>query len=532
MVRCNSPLDDKNALPPEHETRAHNARYARRLINLAWLIEIVLVTTGLGIALAQTQDAWATAGFVQAFPVFAVFLILAIVELAKIPATTVIFHARGIVRVLALLGLLVAAAISFETVFNGFERFVHHTTKKVSNANAELQAIYSEIARLQSTSFESEISGEAIAEADKKQRALLELRVSNADAAVSAAIQNLESSKTRDLRVQLDRVLEQQNDAGRIAGEEWQKEQEWIMQRLESEAIDSRTRGQLNARMRSMPAKQNVVAAARVAFDDTVKNLNAEIKASIQVPSEQALKIVAARQAERDRAIEALAEFDREARDRERRRTEALINLQADKAKRAALIEELEANAVQAERVLFAAANGSQMHRWASAVFQTNPEEIQDHQAKTVGTAFGIFLGVVAALTGSSVAMYAEWFRMRGVAPVVVKEEVSVEVIVEKEVEKPIEVEVPTTVYKYVPVPIGDDPSDTIADILDVLPDEAAESLKSQLPDGFGVFKGDSLSRKVSDDAPKHTLSKSKSASYGPNESTTKDAGGSYARAA
>lgn len=532
MVRCNSTLDDKNALLPEREMRAHNARYAGRLKNLAWLIEIVLVTAGLGIALAQTQDAWATAGFVQSFPVFAVFLILAIVELAKIPATTVIFHARGIVRVLALLGLLVAAGISFETVFNGFERFVHHTTQKVSDARAELQEIESEIARLQSTSFESEISGEAIEEADKKQRDLLEQRVSSAEAAVSAASQNLESSKTKDLRLQLNRVLQQQNDAGRIAGDEWQKEQEWIMQRLESEAIDSRTRGQLNARMRSMPAKQNVVAAARAEFDDTVKNLNAEIEASIQAPSEQALKIVAARQAERDRAMEALAAFDKEARARERSRTEALINLQADKAKRAALIEELEANAVQAERALSAAANGSQMHRWASAVFKINPEEVQDHQAKTVGTAFGVFLGVVAALTGSSVAMYAEWFRMRGVAPVVVKEEVPVEVIVEKEVEKPVEVEVPTTVYKYVPVPIGDDPSDTIAAILDILPDEAAESLKSQLPDGFGIFKGDSPNRKVSNDDSKHTVSGSNSASSGPNESKTKDAGGSYARAA
>lgn len=533
MVQCDPKPYEPHASLTDRDTRAHNARYARDLKILAWIIELVLVTAGLGIALAQTQDAWATSGFIQSFPVFAVFLILAIVELAKIPATTVIFHARGIVRVLAMIGLLVAAGISFETVFNGFERFVHHTTEKVSDARAELQEIENEIDRLQSTSFESERTGQAIAAADQEQRSLLEKRVSDAEAAVTTANQNLESSKTKDLRAQLNRVLQQQNEAGRIAGDEWQKEQEWIMQRLESEAIDSRTRGQLNARMRSMPAKQNVVAAARAEFDDTVKELNTKIEASIKAPSEQALKLLAARQADRDRAVEALAEFDKEARTRERSRTEALIALQADKEKRAALIEELEADAVHAERAVSAAATGSQMHRWASTVFKTNPENVEDHQAKTVGTAFGVFLGFVAALTGSSVAMYAEWFRMKGIKPVIVKEEVPVERVVEKEVEKPVEVEVPTTIYKYVPVPIGDDPSDTIASILESLPDEAAENLKSQLPEGFGISKDDTPGTDAHGGNSLGGVMQSTSSSLKQDKILTKhNGGGSHERAA
>jgi hypothetical protein len=328
-------------------------------------------------------------------------------------------------------------------------------------------------------------------------------------------------------------VLQQQNEAGRIAGKEWQKEQEWIMQRLESEAIDARTRAQLNARMRSMPAKQNVVARARAEFDDTVKDLNGKIEASIQEPSEQALKLLSARQEERDRAVSDLAEFDKEARVRERNRTEALIGLQADKAKRAALIEQLEADAVQAERAVSAAATGSQMHRWASTVFKTNPENVEDHQAKTVGTAFGVFLGLVAALTGSSVAMYAEWFRVRGIAPVVVKEEVPVDVVVEKEVEKEVEVEVPTTVYKYVPVPIGDDPSHAIASILDSLPEEAADGLKSQLPEGFGIFKDASPDTDAHGYRHSDGKAASTSSSTRNHKNLTQDNGGaSYERAA
>ena len=60
----------------------------------------------------------------QAVPILGVFVVLAAVELAKIPAATVVFLARGMARYLALVGLLIATLMSFETVFNGIERYV------------------------------------------------------------------------------------------------------------------------------------------------------------------------------------------------------------------------------------------------------------------------------------------------------------------------------------------------------------------------------------------------------------------------
>ena len=73
----------------------------------------------------------------------------------------------------------------------------------------------------------------------------------------------------------------------------------------------------------------------------------------------------------------------------------------------------------------------------------------------------------VGALTGASVAMYSEWFRTRGIQPRIV--------------EKKVEVEVPTIVYKYVPVPIGDNLQEEVDGILQALPPDAAKELRSQL---------------------------------------------------
>jgi hypothetical protein len=113
----------QEATAPGSDMRAHNLIYAARLKNLAWFIEIVLVSVGLGIAFAQAVSIPNGSGLVQTFPVFGVFLVLAVVELAKIPAATVVFHAKSWHKLLPLVGLLVASLISFETIFNGFERY-------------------------------------------------------------------------------------------------------------------------------------------------------------------------------------------------------------------------------------------------------------------------------------------------------------------------------------------------------------------------------------------------------------------------
>ncbi|MEQ9694122.1 hypothetical protein [Shimia sp. SDUM112013] len=471
---------------PEAETlRQENRQWAGKLILLAWTIEIVLVTVGLGVAFAQATSVPAGSSFAQAVPVFGVFVVLAAVELAKIPAATVVFHARGIARYLALCGLFVASVISFETVFNGIERYVHVTTAPVSEARATHQKLLGEIASLKSVALEDDLTGDDIAAVDAERLAQLEQSLAMRENALQTARENLESSETRELKAQLANLLQQQDEAGEAAAQAWQQEQEWIMTRLNGDGIDNRTRAQLNNRMRTMPAKQSVITEARVMFDAEIMKLNQEVEASITQPSPEALADVETKKAERDEAAATLAAFERDSAARASERMTALLGIQAAKTERSRNIEALEAEAVEAENNIAHAANLSQMHRWASFVFGVEPGAVQDNQAKRVGAVFGAILGIVAALTGSTVAMYSQWFRVRGMQPVIRTEQVEIEKIIEKEIEVPVEVEVPVLKHVYVPVPVGGDVEDDINAILEALPPDAAEDLRRQLAAGF-----------------------------------------------
>ena len=71
-------------------------------------------------------------------------------------AALITFHARGWAKLLAFVALVVASAISFETVFNGFERFAHVTTAPVAAARLRQAAIEAEIGGLSETTLDTE----------------------------------------------------------------------------------------------------------------------------------------------------------------------------------------------------------------------------------------------------------------------------------------------------------------------------------------------------------------------------------------
>lgn len=458
-----------------------NLSRAKKLSVLAWSIEIVLVSVGLSVAFAQAASMPSGTSPIQAVPVFGVFVALAAVELAKIPAATVAFHAKRWTRVFALCGLLVTSIISFETIFNGFERFVHATTAPVVSARIELAEINDEIKGAESVALESETNGTSVDQADAKQRQLLTDSLKSYNQVLAEAVSNLESTETRELRVQLAGVLKQQQAAGDAAAESWQNEQKSIMDRLASDDITERLRSQLNGRMYSMPAQQVAVAAARAVKDAEVQSLNEKIKASISEPSAESKMAAKRAQADRDLAAKALQDFEVESNSRAANRIQGLVDAETVSRARSVQIEALERDAVAAQKKVAEMADNAQMYRWASFIFGMNASEVPDDKAKQVGAAFGFMLALVGALTGSSVAMYSEWFRVRGVAPRIEVRNVRVEVIVEKEIEKRVEVEVPTIKYTYVPIPIGEDVDDAVASILNALPEEAASQLRGQL---------------------------------------------------
>ncbi|MCV2890673.1 coiled-coil domain-containing protein [Ruegeria aquimaris] len=477
-----TPVSEREA----HELRAENQKWATKLFWLGWFIEIVLVSVGLGVAFAQAASIPGGTSLLQAVPVFGVFVVLSAVELAKIPAATVVFHARGMARYLALGGLLVASVISFETVFNGIERYAHVTTHPVSVARDHHAALLGEIEQLRH-SGQDDLTGDDIARADAERMAQLEQALAIRDRALQDARADLESQETRELKAQLANLIQQQNEAGDQAGADWQEYMDDLRSRASDASLSNDMRSYAERVIRQQPKKVTVVDAARAKFDAEILKLNQAIEGSITEPSPEALENVARKQAERDAAAQALTAFERDSSRRADERTATLQDIQSDKAERSRQIEALEAEAVVAQREIAYAAQLSQMHRWASFVFGVEPSEVQDNQAKAIGAIFGAVLGVVASLTGASVAMYSQWFHVRGVQPVVRIQEVAVEKIVEKEVEVTREVEVPVLHHVYVPVPVGNDLEQELDAILEALPPEAARALRDQLASGFAA---------------------------------------------
>ena len=133
------------------------------LLRMAWTIEIAVAIIGFTIGLiimkgTQTEQGTSqlVSGFsflgsmtLNDFSIGLIFMIVAIVELTKIPlATAVYYSARLSWRIIFIIGLLLVNISTFETIVTGFERINRERTKVVSNYITEYHSILTEIENL------------------------------------------------------------------------------------------------------------------------------------------------------------------------------------------------------------------------------------------------------------------------------------------------------------------------------------------------------------------------------------------------
>lgn len=103
-----------------------------QLLRAAWTVEVVAVLLGLGISIAVGLDGWeslqdsdrsAVVVWMNVLISAAPFLLVALVELTKIPISGAAYYAaRWYWKVLFTFGLIFVAFVTFETMFNGLER--------------------------------------------------------------------------------------------------------------------------------------------------------------------------------------------------------------------------------------------------------------------------------------------------------------------------------------------------------------------------------------------------------------------------
>lgn len=95
--------------------------HSTRKYKLAWALEILVVTIGLAISITLALESRGALGWSSIIVTVGPFVVVALVELCKIPLASALYFSRKS-KILYLIFALFVSAITFETLFNGFER--------------------------------------------------------------------------------------------------------------------------------------------------------------------------------------------------------------------------------------------------------------------------------------------------------------------------------------------------------------------------------------------------------------------------
>ena len=141
-------------------SQAQVSYYADFLVKLAWVVEILAVAIGLTISVVMGLATYASfeqssgSGFIEGSAAILVtalpFILIAVVELCKIPLVFAFMAVKNLFwRVLFLLFVLFLCLITFETMFNGFERNFANLNRAIDERTVENANLDSEIALLE-----------------------------------------------------------------------------------------------------------------------------------------------------------------------------------------------------------------------------------------------------------------------------------------------------------------------------------------------------------------------------------------------
>lgn len=196
------------------------AEYGKKILYVAWAVEILAAIIGLTIAAATAYDAYRgienpdTSHLINALIGALPFLIIAVIEPTKIPLAGGFYKTRALGwKILILCALLGLTGVTFETMFNGLERNLTNVTRKVVDAENQIQFLGDQL--------------------DEKVRKLAELENTSETSVTSDLSTELEAqtatfnefveSENNSLNEQIKPILEMkrslQNSFAQLAGE-------------------------------------------------------------------------------------------------------------------------------------------------------------------------------------------------------------------------------------------------------------------------------------------------------------------------
>ena len=142
------------------------------LLKMAWTVEILVAVIGVCIAIIVVKQAQGAKDIddlagravnLSDLTFGAIFFIVAIVELTKIPLATAVYYSVRIYwKIIFLIGLLLVNVSTFETIVTGFERINRERTKIIDKKIVKYHSISTQISQLQENTevraFDSDIN--------------------------------------------------------------------------------------------------------------------------------------------------------------------------------------------------------------------------------------------------------------------------------------------------------------------------------------------------------------------------------------
>lgn len=445
----------------------------KKIMSVAVVAEALIIATGLGLAASQAMAAYEDhadlilVASAASFPV-----LLASLELLKIPAAIAVYKARWFMKPVAAILLIAGAVATFETMSGASLTWFKSTQFAVTSAQAELSAMKDR----------AEI-GNAV---DAGVTEDLQSAIDAIDQQLAAA--SPLTAQLEQVRADLAIAMDARSEARQTAAAEYDKTQEILQERISNGGADG---AEAAKAQRVLPARPNFIDARMEEWDASYGADNAAEIARLRSQRD----IIVSQMATENSSPATLA-LQAQRADLQRQLGEALSARQNE-----ALVQiDLKAQIQIQELRVAELASASLVYDAASKVYGKPAAQVTSDEANTVtfwiitlsasAVALATSLGTLIAThmaeeprQGVTIAqLLRKWWVMRKwTRKHTVEVPVEIPVEVEKEVEKIVEKEVPTLRYTYVPVPVGEDVQDAVDAILEALPADAAAELRGKL---------------------------------------------------
>ncbi|MDC1000978.1 hypothetical protein OAS89_00660 [Alphaproteobacteria bacterium] len=175
------------------------ADYGKKILKVAWTVEILAALTGLFIAWGQGYDVYysidnpTASDLLNAIMGALPFVIIAVIEPTKIPLAGGFYKTKLFGwKMLILASLLGLTIVTFETMFNGLERNLTNVTRQVTDANNKILSL-----------------GNAIEEKNRKLAELEGISETGSTSGITGAIENLDDDYNEFISGENQSVAEQ-----------------------------------------------------------------------------------------------------------------------------------------------------------------------------------------------------------------------------------------------------------------------------------------------------------------------------------